>query len=477
MQRRDFLVGGIGGLVAGGIGGGVVARQLAKASPSATVPRPSTASSVEAEGYPHRIVLTWTEDPERTITVTWRSLKKMERPRLKVVADSADPDFADNEQRVDAQLIHSATTNQEKDVYYYTATMRGLSPDTAYLYRVGDPAPEGMEGKDQTRAERWSPWAPFRTAPPAGAAWRLLYFGDAQNNIRSRWSRVVRAGLRACPEARLVIHAGDLIDNAEADGQWGEWFEAAGWLHESIPLVAVPGNHEYWTPDGAWDRELAPAWQPQFTFPANGPALEGALAGALDDTAYWFDMGGVRFVMLNSNVAFAEQAPWLDTVLQAPGFAGGPRPRWTIAVWHHPMVASAVNRDTPEVRNNWRAALERHGVDLALQGHDHTYARSHKLAAGAVVADDAPGIVYATSISGTKMYELNTESRPFMRRVGEELQLYQVIAVEAERLRYEAFLSTGELYDAFDLVKAAGAPHATLVDRVPATPDKIVTGA
>lgn len=470
MQRRELLIGALGGIVAGGTGGALAARALGRRD-EPTVPRPSSASSEEAEGFPHRIVLTWTEDPERSITVTWRSLRKMELPRLKVVADSANPEFADNEQRVDATLVAAASTNQGKEVYHYTATLRGLEPDTAYLYRVGDPAPEGLDGKDASRAERWSPWAPFRTAPPAGARWRLLYFGDAQNNIRSRWSRVVRAALRACPDTRLVVHAGDLIDNADADGQWGEWFEAAGWLHESIPLVAVAGNHEYWTPDGAWDRQLAPAWQPQFTFPANGPKLAGALAGALDDTAYWCDIGGVRFVALNTNLAFAEQAPWLESALAAPGFAGGPRPHWTICVWHHPMVASAVNRDTPEVRQNWRAIIERAGVDLVLQGHDHTYARSHKLAAGGVVADDAPGIVYATSIAGTKMYELNREVRPLMSRLGEDLQLYQILEVGPERLKYEAFLSTGELYDAFELVKPAGQPQATLIDRAPQTPE------
>lgn len=476
MQRRDLLIGAVSGLLAGGAAGGLAGRKLAGASADApTVARPSSASSEEAEGFPHRIVLTWTEDPERTITVTWRSLKKMERPRLKVVADSADPEFADDEQRVDAQLVEASKTNQGKEVFHYTATMRGLSPDTVYLYRVGDPAPEGLDGKDANRAERWSAWMPFRTAPSAGAPWRFLYFGDAQNNIRSRWSRVVRAALRACPDARLVVHAGDLIDNADADGQWGEWFEAAGWLHESIPLMAVAGNHEYWTPDGAWGEQLAPAWQPQFTFPANGPKLDGELAGALDDTTYWFDVGGVRFIALNTNLAFAEQAPWLEAALAAPGFAGGPRPHWTIAVWHHPMVASAVNRDTPEVRQHWRDILEGAGVDLVLQGHDHTYARTPKLAGGKIVADDAPGIVYATSIAGTKMYELNPDTRDLFKRVGEGIQLYQVVSVEAERITYEGFLSTGEVYDAFELAKKPGEQTARLVDRIPPSAEKLVT--
>jgi hypothetical protein len=38
-------------------------------------------------------------------------------------------------------------------------------------------------------------------------------------------------------------------------------------------------------------------------------------------------------------------------------------------------------------------------------------------------------------------------------RAAENTQLFQVITVNGDRLQYQAFTATGELYDAFDLVK------------------------
>ena len=40
-----------------------------------------------------------------------------------------------------------------------------------------------------------------------------------------------------------------------------------------------------------------------------------------------------------------------------------------------------------------------------------------------------------------------------MRRVAEDTQLYQVIEVDGDELAYRAYMATGELYDAFNLIK------------------------
>ncbi len=44
------------------------------------------------------------------------------------------------------------------------------------------------------------------------------------------WSRVIREAYSDAPKAKFMIHAGDLINNAEKDAEWGEWFGAGGWL-------------------------------------------------------------------------------------------------------------------------------------------------------------------------------------------------------------------------------------------------------
>jgi hypothetical protein len=84
-------------------------------------------------------------------------------------------------------------------VNYHSVTFTGLVPDTVHAYRVGD-------------GERWSEWFQFRTASTTPEPFSFIYFGDAQNDILSLWSRVLREGYATAPRARFMIHAGDLSE-------------------------------------------------------------------------------------------------------------------------------------------------------------------------------------------------------------------------------------------------------------------------
>jgi hypothetical protein len=62
------------------------------------------------------------------------------------------------------------------------------------------------------------------------------------------------------------------------------------------------------------------------------------------------------------------------------------------------------------------------------------------------------------------MYKLNAVR--WMDRAAENTQLYQAIKVSQDTINYRAFTATGELYDAFDLIKQKGAANR-LVERIP----------
>jgi 3',5'-cyclic AMP phosphodiesterase CpdA len=147
----------------------------------------------------------------------------------------------------------------------------------------------------------------------------------------------------------------------------------------------------------------------------------------------------------------AEQAEWLRGVL-----ARNPH-RWVIATFHHPLFATHPRRDNAALRELWKPVFDEFRVDLVLQGHDHAYARSgfENLATGVNQArDEASGTVYVVSVSGPKMYSV--ERRPWMVRAGEDTQLFQVITVDGDELRYEARTAIGRVYDAFGLRKRDG---------------------
>lgn len=370
---------------------------------------PQTAPPAPTPAPPERVLLNVTDAPESSVVVTWRSPLTDGVATVQFMPAGSDPRLGDKATSTTGTSETVAVTeNFTRE--YHEVRLTGLNPGTRYSYRVGD-------------GTTWSPWNDFRTAQAGRTPFTFLYFGDAQNNIAAHWTRVVRQAVTTAPEATLAIHAGDLINRADNDGEWAEWFGAGAGLHDRMMTLAIPGNHEY------ANRNLSRLWQPQFAYPQNGlPELR--------DTNFAVQMQGVLFIGLNSNQMIQEQAVWLDRVLSQRTAR-----TWTVVTFHHPVYSTAERRDNPQIRAAWQPIFERHKVDLVLQGHDHTYGRR------------GVNPVYVVSVSGPKMYRLSDAAKTGMKRVGEFTQTFQVIRVSPNTVRYESRLVTGELYDGFELVR------------------------
>lgn len=376
--------------------------------------------------WPDRIVLTWSKAPARSQSVTWRTDTSVAKGVAEVAVAKPGPEFAAEGKKTTVHAATSAFKSDLSDAHFHTAHFDDLLPNTKYAYRVGD----GIN---------WSEWNHFKTAKETPEKFTFLYYGDAQYQIKEHWSRLVRESYAAAPHARFSIHAGDLVNLGLADAQWGEWFQAANWIHRTVPVVPTPGNHEYINLDG---KSIPLYWKKQFALPDNGP--EG-----LKHSVYYFDFQGTRIVSLNTNEKLNEQAKWLESVL-----ANNPN-QWTILTFHHPIYSSAEGRDNPALRKLWQPIFDKHRVDLVLQGHDHCYGRSGL----AGFPGSMKGTVYVVSVSGPGFYAVDKENTAWMRRLGEGKQLFQVITVDGERLHYEARTATGELYDSFTLEKQGGQPN------------------
>ena len=375
---------------------------------------------------PDRIILSWSDDPATTQSVTWRTDVSVKKAYAEIAVADPSPDFQKQKKKTEAATELLVTNNNAAN--FHSATFTGLNPETMYAYRVGS-------------ENNWSEWFQFKTASDEAKPFAFLYFGDAQNDIKSLWSRCIRQAYSTIPDVDFLLHAGDLINRANNDEEWGEWFYAGGWAYGMKPNIATPGNHEYGRNEEG-QRVLSRHWQPTFTLPLNGPR-------GLEETVYYTDYQGARLISLNTQAMYADsttiqpQADWLEGVLE-----NNPN-RWTIVTHHHPIYSTAKGRDNEEVREALQPLYEKYGVDLILQGHDHSYGRGYNLLFGASRKDKGP--IYVVSVSGPKMYNLNFE--PWMERAASNTQLYQIIKVENERLVYEAFTTTGGLYDAFELRK------------------------
>jgi len=382
--------------------------------------------------YPDRIILTWSDDPMTTQSVTWRTSLEVNESKAQLILAPNTPIYTDQVKTIDAQVEFLEVDSVKSN--YHSVTFRALEPATKYAYRVGN---EGT----------WSEWFQFTTAPEKGSAFSFIYFGDAQNDLKSQWSRIIRQAYSNLPKAAFMLHAGDLINRTQSDKEWGEWNHAGSFINGMIPSISTPGNHEYnREEDGTLVLDYH--WKKQFTLPENGPK-------GFVETVYYTDYSDLRVISLNSQEivldeqSMATQKAWLEDVLKY-----NPQ-KWTIITFHHPIYSSGTGRDNKEFREAFKPLFDRYKVDLVLQGHDHSYGRGRNLPSGVANQDSsAQGPVYVVSVSGPKMYNLTFDK--WMDRAASNTQLYQLISIEGDSLSYGAYTATGELYDAFDIIKSEG---------------------
>lgn len=401
-----------------------------KSAVEPNVQAPAGSRQYAASGFPDRIVASPAQDAATGFAVAWRTDAGVDRPALELVIAGDSPDVG-APRRLTA--VTAALTTENGDARHHRVDIDGLAPDTLYAYRV--------QGRDT-----WSAWNHFRTAAATLSAQTpltLLFFGDTQNKNLSHVSRVIRQGWRSAPDARLALFAGDLVSGGDGvdDTEWGEWFEAGRWLIEGLPVAPAAGNHEYFEEFENTPRErrvLGAHWPVTFALPRNGaPGAAG--------TTYWFDYQGVRIAVLDGTSALdlgtgPAQATWLDGVL-----AQNPH-RWSIVMVHQPFFSPRAGRDNTTLVAQLLPVVRKHRVDLVLQGHDHTYGRRGD-------ADASRTPVFVVSVAGPKQYRLSELARKTMRPVAEDTQLYQVIRIDPDRLRYESRTATGRLYDAFEVTR------------------------
>lgn len=377
-------------------------------------------------GFPDRVVAVPAQDASTGFSVTWRTDANVRSPVLEIAVAKDSPDQWDGDvppRRLGAETTTLATANGI--AHHHSVVVDGLLPGTLYAWRV--------QG-DRT----WSPWRQLRTAAPAGTPLEFLYIGDTQNKNASLVTRVMHEAVRHVSNANLVLFAGDLVSEAVDDDEWGEWFDATGPL-ATMAFAPAPGNHEFFeefedTPQER--RVLGQQWKSHFALPGNG-------AVGVTETTYWFDYQGIRFAVIDGTSVLdldtgPAQARWLDQVLASNPYS------WSIVLIHQPFYSPRANRANVELQEYLRPVIEKHGVDLVLQGHDHVYGRRS--------GESGPTPVYTVTVAGPKQYRLSDDARDSMSPVGEDTQLFQILRLDGNRLDYEARTVTGRLYDAFSLV-------------------------
>ena len=406
---------------------------------------------------PDRIILTFNGDPATKRAVTWRTDSSVKKAKAQIAVATVNSDF------VKEATTYFATTeefdlgiyksNKSLIVNYHSVVFENLNSNTLYAYRVGND-------------ENWSEWIQFKTANDTYSPTQFVYFGDAQNDILNHWSRVIRMAYQTAPNASFVIHAGDLVDSAHKDNEWAQWFKAGGFIHSQWTAIPVVGNHEFQRFDGyegSLPRRLSIQWRPQFTLP-----VEDNLDSRLHETVYTVEYQDILILVLNSTGHLEKQTEYIKQKLSNTDA------KWKIVTNHHSVFSPAEGRDFKYARKVWKPLFEKYGVDLVLNGHDHTYARGHvPVKSQNINQSGSFKTLYVTSVSGPKQYKVDKEQIKNYGadgyksdKIGEQTQFFQVISVENDKLIYSAYTTLGDLYDKAIITKDFSTGEKTISNSI-----------
>ncbi len=370
-----------------------------------------------------QITLTWSDDPQTTQTIQWRTSPAInEGVVMYVKKNDYNRFYPKSPTLVKAQTKALETPDIINDPvnHRHTAVLTGLEPGTTYLYSVGDGSDDG-----------WSEMAEFTTAPEGVVPFTFIYMGDAQNGL-DRWGSLLKNAFRERPDASFYVMAGDLVNRGNERWDWDDFFYNSKGVYERRQLVPAIGNHE--AQGHPW------MYLEMFDLPDNGPEQ------VEPERAYTFEYSNALFVILDTNFDITAQTDWLDKTLAESDAT------WKFVVYHHPAYSSAPRRDNPQVRSEWVPLFDKHEVDMALQGHDHAYLRTYPLKDGKRV-DENEGVIYIVSVSGVKMYE--QADRDYKAFGMTNVSTYQVLDIQiiGDRLLYRAYDIDGNLRDTIELKK------------------------
>ncbi|WP_329174448.1 metallophosphoesterase family protein [Streptomyces sp. NBC_01477] len=291
------------------------------------------------------------------------------------------------------------------------ATITGLKERTAYSYRAGS------EGN-------WSPTYAFKTQDFEGD-FDFLFYGDPQIGSsgdlakdQAGWQDTLDVSLAANPNAELLVSGGDQVESANTETQWNA-FLAPDKLRQ-YPWAATIGNHD--VGGKAYEQHFStPNTDRSASLYSNGKPTSDTSGGD-----YWYIYKDVLFIDLNSNSYAASQGGGGDAA--HIGYVTdvinqhGSEAKWKVLVYHHSIYSAAdhaKDSDNKVRRVDFPTTFSKLGVDVVLQGHDHSYTRSYEIKNGEKAnpaekpgdADVYPGpggVLYVTanSASGSKYYDI-----------------------------------------------------------------------
>ena len=361
---------------------------------------------VEPLKYPAHVLLTFGDNDELSRNVSWQCDTVLRPSHLQLVClEDGDTTLIDAQGEV--------FESRKGKAAYYVARLRQLKSSTHYRYRA-------------VSGDVHSPWFSFSTSASRQERFSFMFVGDVQDTIGGIANSLLLDAWAHHPDIEFLVCGGDLIERP-ANQYWAETFRTLDSIGQSIPILNVTGNHDYFK--GVIQR-LERRFPLVFSY-----FLDSKVE---DNMVYALNYGNAQIFVLDSNREFFylwTQRQWLKDQLEQS------KAKWKILVLHHPLYSIKGGNNKVQ---QWMFddVVRDYGIDLVLQGHEHAYARmtAHDDLAGAITP------VYTVSHCSPKNYRIHFDDR--FDKYGISSRYYQTVTVSGDTLAMAAYDAyTHALYD------------------------------
>ena len=252
----------------------------------------------------------------------------------------------------------------------HKALAENLTPGTAYSWRVGYPG-------------HWSDIGHFRTEDAAQGEYSFLVMSDSHienQTYINEARRCALAAVKTVPEAKFCCFPGDFVEDGDANNsewEWERWFEESMEpIIKAMPMVVTDGNHDdspninytyHFNTDGSFNTKYTKV-----------PQFEGII--------YGFVYGDVLFYVFSMQDFWRETHSYIDyTSMYLTDHVGKwfydntlayPNTKYRVSLAHFNLFSGSdhsTDKEPPVFRACMLPVFKNCEIDLALQGHDHTY--------------------------------------------------------------------------------------------------------
>jgi hypothetical protein len=294
--------------------------------------------------------------------------------------------------------------------YVHKVTVDGIAPSTTYEY--------ALVGDDNAAS------AIKTITTPSPGSFSFIAVGDPQigssgnaTTDTNGWKNTLALATANFPGASFLLSAGDQVETASNTTEYAGFLSPAAL--SNLPMSAAVGNHDA-------SNQL---FTDHFSMPNSYPVGSGATA-----FDYWYTYGNTLFMVLDANTtAISNHRTFMEAAIAANSDV-----TWKVVMFHQGPYVNASHRADGYIstfRTNWIPAFDQLGIDVVINGHDHSYVRSYQMEGNVALKDqqwldssgniqtdptgklynavlDPTGTLYMelNSGSGSKYYQLVTEA-------------------------------------------------------------------